>query len=1127
MLGTNFFRKKLKLCQYLMLMKKTYKTAALSLKLLLFVLLVTSYGSALNVTGFTSYESGYITGKISVPRLFSLPRKLVAANNLKQTDFQNENIFESEEIRTEFTFSGLIVSWKELIPQDTSASLEIKFLENQQWGQWQLIETDNDVASPITDQNGYITGDSLLFSNGAEAFMYRVITSTANPALSPQIIDLSFEYLDNKILKITNYPSPVIKEELVAGLTLPKSEKEIILRDQWGANEAFNYKSYYKNEEKPAISAETDDPNNTSEANITNAPKKPQIVSEAIIISKVETDPVNGEELLWPLEYPDRIKKIFIHHTATTKDLQNPIVALRNIYHYHAVSKGWGDIGYNYIIDDYGNIYEGRRGGDGVVGGHTGGYNRGSIGIALLGDYEHEQPGFEMMAALIKLTKQLTDKYGIDPEGALSFNGVIIPNISAHHEVSATRCPGGNMSSMLSAVRKITARVGKGLSLNVETGNRAPLPDYAFQLVGEYQPVYLEADSEAVINFQFKNTGGKSWNSETFLIANQEGNNRGSIEFLEKYTISKQHEAIIQPGEIGTYTIKLKSGLRPDLLAFDLTLIFDGEIKTDNYFSLPVYVNAPRMEFLEQSGPIFPGELKPGSAVDIEYRVLNSGTQDWTGTGTSAVKLIFDEPLWHQSPLLAEGALVAALPEEETVKPGEIATFKFRATLPTKAGAIFEKMTLYNDFYGKLDGELSPISFYLGSSEKPAAQLVSIKPQKAFARGEIRVIEFKIRNTGSRIWKRIGDDAVKVASVHNPAIQTPEQFSFNEGEVKPGELATFTLPITAPEKIGEHVVLFVPWFKNTRLLEKPIYFYFNVYGYGEEEGDRGSEFSMKETPLRVKIGFAKPMAQVSASSDYQILDGENVVFNLAAGEITEISLSSGKITVKNAGTQLVFSGPIRVLLLTEGIIEVINFENHPAWNPNLNDNRFRGTLEIRDYNNQLTLINELPLEDYLKGIGEVSNSDPLEKIKTIIVLARTYAKYYRDLDKKFADAPYHLDDNPDVSQKYLGYGLEERAPNIVAAVAATSGQVVTYQGRLIKTPYFNTSDGRTRSAKEVWGWTTTPYLQSVSDPLCQAGVLNGHGVGLSGCGATEAAKMGKNYAEIIKYYYQGVEIALP
>ncbi len=142
-----------------------------------------------------------------------------------------------------------------------------------------------------------------------------------------------------------------------------------------------------------------------------------------------------------------------------------------------------------------------------------------------------------------------------------------------------------------------------------------------------------------------------------------------------------------------------------------------------------------------------------------------------------------------------------------------------------------------------------------------------------------------------------------------------------------------------------------------------------------------------------------------------------------------------------------------------------------------------------------------------------------------MIAARTYAKYYIDIDEKFPGKPYHLDDDPNVSQKYLGYGFELRAPNISSAVNATRGKVVTYNGEIVKTPYFSSSDGvATKSAEEVWGWDFTPYLKSVSDTYCNGTYFYGHGVGLSGCGSKGMADSGYGYEEILKHYYTGVEV---
>lgn len=140
-------------------------------------------------------------------------------------------------------------------------------------------------------------------------------------------------------------------------------------------------------------------------------------------------------------------------------------------------------------------------------------------------------------------------------------------------------------------------------------------------------------------------------------------------------------------------------------------------------------------------------------------------------------------------------------------------------------------------------------------------------------------------------------------------------------------------------------------------------------------------------------------------------------------------------------------------------------------------------------NGKIEIINELPLEDYLKGIAEISNGDNQEKMKTIIVAARSYALWYTDpANRKFPGKDYDGSDDPEVFQKYLGYGYEQRSAQSAKIVDVTNGQVITYSGALIKPWYFNESDGRTRSAKEYCesnggkNCPDIPYLQSVNDP---------------------------------------------
>ena len=153
----------------------------------------------------------------------------------------------------------------------------------------------------------------------------------------------------------------------------------------------------------------------------------------------------------WPPSYRE-IKRVIVHHTETEFGWDNPADVVRAIYFYHAVTLGWTDIGYNFLIDVYGNVYEGRYGGPGVVGGHALEYNPGSIGIALIGSFDDEWPPVAAQEALVRLIRTRASQ--IDPAAAADWlDWGDVPNICGHGDVIATDCPGTDLQSVLPAIR--------------------------------------------------------------------------------------------------------------------------------------------------------------------------------------------------------------------------------------------------------------------------------------------------------------------------------------------------------------------------------------------------------------------------------------------------------------------------------------------------------------------------------------------------------------------------------------------------------------------------------------------------------------------------------------------------
>lgn len=202
----------------------------------------------------------------------------------------------------------------------------------------------------------------------------------------------------------------------------------------------------------------------------------------------------NRGDMVWPPTY-SQTQKIIIHHTDTSSSTE-PTAAIRAIYQYHTVTLGWGDIGYNFVIDSTGRIFEGRYGGANVEAGHAQRYNKGSIGVALLGSYSTATPTTAMTQALqnFLLTKSL--QFGIDPNGRGFFIDKDLPNIVAHRDVLPTACPGEVVYAMLADLRATT---------------NANLPAQAAAWLSNSTPGVMEPGAQAAVPLTIRNSGSAAW----------------------------------------------------------------------------------------------------------------------------------------------------------------------------------------------------------------------------------------------------------------------------------------------------------------------------------------------------------------------------------------------------------------------------------------------------------------------------------------------------------------------------------------------------------------------------------------------------------------------------------------
>jgi N-acetylmuramoyl-L-alanine amidase len=180
-----------------------------------------------------------------------------------------------------------------------------------------------------------------------------------------------------------------------------------------------------------------------------------------------------------PPSYATDVRFAIVHHTAGANGYTRAEAAaiVKGIQLFHVQGNGWNDIGYNFLVDRFGTIYEGRFGGvdRNVVGAHAQGFNTGSVGIALLGTYEDSSPPAAAQDAIARLIAWRLDLAHVDPTSFLTFVSggsdryptgipVLLSAVSGHRDTGYTACPGDALYARLGAIAA-SARSAGGLKI--------------------------------------------------------------------------------------------------------------------------------------------------------------------------------------------------------------------------------------------------------------------------------------------------------------------------------------------------------------------------------------------------------------------------------------------------------------------------------------------------------------------------------------------------------------------------------------------------------------------------------------------------------------------------------------
>ena len=187
----------------------------------------------------------------------------------------------------------------------------------------------------------------------------------------------------------------------------------------------------------------------------------------------------NASYMSWDPEYA-RAGHVVVHHTAGTNSYSagQSAFIVRGIYYYHAVTLDWGDIGYNFLVDKFGTVFEGRSGsvaapaGRMSIGAHARGVNTGTMGISMMGDYSTVSPSDAQLSSVGKMAGWFLKRAGISDvtgwaglhvwttERYQAGSTISMPRILGHRDVGYTTCPGNVGYSKLGTIRAIAKAQG-------------------------------------------------------------------------------------------------------------------------------------------------------------------------------------------------------------------------------------------------------------------------------------------------------------------------------------------------------------------------------------------------------------------------------------------------------------------------------------------------------------------------------------------------------------------------------------------------------------------------------------------------------------------------------------------
>jgi len=335
---------------------------------------------------------------------------VVSSEGLSLAPNATSGHYTSAAIETAFPFNALVPSWSVEVPEGASVSMQIRTSKSgDRWSEWIQLFRNDDWMEPddvdILGQMIAVPGEDV--THGFVQFL--VTLSRYTDQASPNLRGIKATLFDS-----TQGPTA---DELVA-------RQEALELDQ--VQEVTGY-------------------------------PKPSVVGRGTWCTDPACNYSSSELEYWPVSH------LILHHTVSGNSSANWAAVVRAIWYYHTITREWGDIGYNYLVDMNGVLYEGHLGGDDVIGTHAAGANAGSMALAMIGTFttaSQSPPGISppqaMRNSAVELFAWKADQKDIDvhSNGYLPNVDWILPKLMGHRDVyGTTACPGDQAYALLPWLR--------------------------------------------------------------------------------------------------------------------------------------------------------------------------------------------------------------------------------------------------------------------------------------------------------------------------------------------------------------------------------------------------------------------------------------------------------------------------------------------------------------------------------------------------------------------------------------------------------------------------------------------------------------------------------------------------